>query len=135
MTQRKRIAVHQSSAKTERAKTNAEGTVGRRSFLKGAALFAGGTAAGTVASPFLGNSKAQAGTDRLYVTGRKPQTIENNQYPRTYYPGTELVGASEMRVTALGTGMPTQTPNQKAACFLVELGNGDRFLFNILCGP
>ncbi len=41
----------------------------------------------------------------MYVTGRKPQTIENSQYPRTYYPGTELVGESEMRVTALGTGM------------------------------
>ena len=68
------------------------------------------------------------------MTGRKPQTIENNQYPRTYYPGTELVGESEMRVTALGTGMPTQTPNQKAACFLVELGNGDHFLFDIGTG-
>ena len=95
---------------------NAEGKVGRRSFLKGAALFAGGTAAGTVASPFLGNSKAEAASERLYVTGRKPQTIKNNLYPRTYYPGTERLGKSEMRVTALGTGMPTQTPNQKAAC-------------------
>ncbi len=81
MTKLNRGAARQSSAKAERPKTKAEGTVGRRSFLKAAALFAGGTAAGTAASPFLGNSKAQAETktDRLYVTGRKPQTIENNQ--------------------------------------------------------
>ncbi len=136
MTRRKSDAARQSSAKADRPKTNVEDTVGRRSFLKAAALFAGGTAAGTVASPFLANPKAQAAakTDRMYVTGRKPQAIENNQYPRTYYPGTELVGESEMRVTALGTGMPTQTPNQKAACFLVELGNGDHFLFDIGTG-
>ncbi len=118
MTKRNRDAARHSSARAEQSKTNAEGTVGRRSFLKTAALFAGGTAAGTVASPFLRNSKAQAGTDRLYVTGRKPQTIENNQYPRTYYPGTELIGESEMRVTALGTGMPTQTPPGTALCLV-----------------
>jgi len=134
LTEGKQDAARQSSAKAERPKTNAEGTVGRRSFLKGAALLAGGTAAGTLASPFLGNPKAQAASDRLYVTGRKPQTIKNNQYPRTYYPGTERIGKSEMRVTALGTGMPTQTPNQKAACFLVELGNGDHFLFDLGTG-
>ncbi len=134
MTKLNRDAARQTSSKAERPKPNEEGTVGRRLFLKGAALFAGGTATGTVASPFLGNSKAHAQSDRLYVTGRKPQVIENNQYPRTYYPGTELIGESEMRVTALGTGMPTQTPNQKAACFLVELGNGDHFLFDIGTG-
>ncbi len=80
----KRDAARQSSTKAEQSKMNAAGTIGRRSFLKGAALLAGGTAAGTVASPFLGNSKAEAASERLYVTGRKPQTIKNNQYPRTY---------------------------------------------------
>lgn len=48
-----------------------------------------------------------------------------------YYPGTEHLGPNEMRVVALGTGMPTVRPKQAAACFLVELGNGDKFLFDI----
>ncbi|MHC4279786.1 MAG: guanitoxin biosynthesis MBL fold metallo-hydrolase GntH [Planctomycetota bacterium] len=48
-----------------------------------------------------------------------------------YYPGTEELRPDEMRVVALGTGMPTVRPKQAAACFLVELGNGDKFLFDI----
>ena len=48
-----------------------------------------------------------------------------------YYPGTEDIAPNEMRVVALGTGMPTIRPKQAAACFLVELGNGDKFLFDI----
>ncbi len=48
-----------------------------------------------------------------------------------YYPGTEDLAADEMRVIACGTGMPTVRPKQAAACWLVELGNGDKFLFDI----
>ena len=48
-----------------------------------------------------------------------------------YYPGTEDLGPNEMRVTALGTGQPTVRPKQAAASFLVELGNGDKFLFDV----
>ena len=44
----KQDTARQSSAKAERSKTNAEDAVGRRSFLKGAALLAGGTAVGTL---------------------------------------------------------------------------------------
>jgi ribonuclease Z len=51
-----------------------------------------------------------------------------------YYPGTEDIGRNEMRIVALGTGMPTARPKQAAACFLVELGNGDKFLFDIGSG-
>ncbi|MBW2230494.1 MAG: MBL fold metallo-hydrolase [Deltaproteobacteria bacterium] len=51
-----------------------------------------------------------------------------------YYPGTEKIGKNEMRVVALGTGMPTARPKQAAACWLVELGNGDKFLFDIGSG-
>ena len=39
-----------------------------------------------------------------------------------------------MRVIACGTGMPTTRTAQAAACFLVELGNGDKFLFDIGSG-
>jgi ribonuclease Z len=48
-----------------------------------------------------------------------------------YYPGTEALGPDEMRVTACGTGQPSVRPKQAAACWLVELGNGDKFLFDI----
>ncbi|MCK5410794.1 MAG: hypothetical protein KAJ67_01800, partial [Gemmatimonadetes bacterium] len=51
-----------------------------------------------------------------------------------YYPGTEQLAPDEMRVVALGTGMPNARPKQAAACFLVELGNGDKFLFDIGSG-
>lgn len=48
----------------------------------------------------------------------------------TYYPGTEKLKPDEMRVIACGTGMPNARPKQAAACFLVELGNGDKFIFD-----
>ncbi|MEP3048647.1 MAG: guanitoxin biosynthesis MBL fold metallo-hydrolase GntH [Roseibium sp.] len=52
----------------------------------------------------------------------------------TYYPNTEDIASHEMRVIACGTGMPTTRASQAAACFLVELGNGDKFLFDIGAG-
>jgi len=51
-----------------------------------------------------------------------------------YYPNTEDLAPDEMRVIACGTGMPTTRAFQAAACFLVELGNGDKFLFDIGSG-
>ncbi|MFA0809973.1 guanitoxin biosynthesis MBL fold metallo-hydrolase GntH [Microbulbifer epialgicus] len=51
-----------------------------------------------------------------------------------YFPGTEELKDDEMRVTACGTGMPSPHPKQAAACFLVELGNGDKFIFDIGTG-
>ena len=51
-----------------------------------------------------------------------------------YYPGTETLAPDEMRVTACGTGMPNTRPKQAGACFLVEVGNGDKFIFDIGTG-
>jgi hypothetical protein len=51
-----------------------------------------------------------------------------------YFPNTETMGADEVRVIACGTGMPTARRSQAATCFLVELGNGDKFLFDIGSG-
>ncbi|MCZ6836398.1 MAG: MBL fold metallo-hydrolase, partial [Planctomycetota bacterium] len=51
-----------------------------------------------------------------------------------YYPGTEDLGPNEMRIVACGTGMPNARPKQAAACWLVELGNGDKFIFDIGSG-
>ena len=51
-----------------------------------------------------------------------------------YYPGTEDLGPNEMRVIALGTGMPMPRLKQAAASFLIELGNGDKFIFDMGTG-
>ena len=51
-----------------------------------------------------------------------------------YYPGSEDLAPDEMRIVACGTGMPNARPSQAAACWLVELGNGDKFLFDIGLG-
>ncbi len=51
-----------------------------------------------------------------------------------YSPNSETLKPDEMRVIACGTGMPTTRAAQAAACFLVELGNGDKFIFDIGTG-
>ena len=60
--------------------------------------------------------------------------VKANPNRDTYYPMTEDLNPDEMRITSLGTGMPNQRPAQAAACFLVELGNGDKFLFDLGTG-
>jgi len=52
----------------------------------------------------------------------------------SYYPGTEDLGSDEMRVVACGTAAMPPTLNQASSCFLVELGNGDKFIFDIGTG-
>lgn len=51
-----------------------------------------------------------------------------------YFPNTESLGEDEMRVIALGTGTPNFRHSQASASWLVELGNGDKFLFDIGTG-
>ena len=66
--------------------------------------------------------------------GRTPVAISDGEYPASYFPNTELLGADEMRITALGTGMPNQTKAAVSISYLVELGNGDSFIFDIGLG-
>ncbi len=51
-----------------------------------------------------------------------------------YTPNSEDLGPDEMRLIACGTGMPTARPSQAACCWLLELGNGDKFLFDVGTG-
>jgi ribonuclease Z len=51
-----------------------------------------------------------------------------------YYPGTEGLAPDEMRVIACGSGMPMPRLKQAAACFLIELGNGDKLIFDMGTG-
>jgi ribonuclease Z len=72
----------------------------------------------------------------LQVTEAKSKLSPTKALPEldVYYPGTEDLSPDEMRIVALGTGMPSVRPKQAAACFLVELGNGDKFLFDLGSG-
>ena len=51
-----------------------------------------------------------------------------------YTPNSEDLGPDEMRLIACGTGMPTLRPKQAASCWLLELGNGDKFIFDVGTG-
>lgn len=52
-----------------------------------------------------------------------------------YFPNTETLAPDEMRIISLGTGMPTPlTKAQKSSSWMVELGNGDVFLFDVGTG-
>jgi ribonuclease Z len=65
------------------------------------------------------------------ATDRSIQAIAGRD---VYYPGSEDLAPDEMRIIACGTGMPNARPKQAAACFIVELGNGDKFVFDIGLG-
>ncbi len=54
--------------------------------------------------------------------------------PNVYFPGTEALAPDEMRLIACGTGMPTARESQAASCWLLELGTGDKFLFDVGTG-
>jgi ribonuclease Z len=77
---------------------------------------------------------AQQNTEDNLPIGRTAVTIVGDKYPASYFPNTESLGAAEMRITALGTGMPNQTRAAVSISFLVELGNGDKFLFDLGSG-
>ncbi len=51
-----------------------------------------------------------------------------------YFPNTEPLGEDEMRVVALGTGRPFLRRAQANASWLIELGNGDKFIFDFGSG-
>ena len=60
---------------------------------------------------------------------------DSSQRLPSYFPNTEELGPDEMRIIALGTGLPTPiTVAQKSTGFMVELGNGDVFLFDMGTG-
>ncbi len=48
-----------------------------------------------------------------------------------YFPNTEYLGADEMRVIITGSGMPNARKKQASSSVFVELGNGDKFIFDI----
>ncbi|MFB3076600.1 MAG: guanitoxin biosynthesis MBL fold metallo-hydrolase GntH [Lysobacterales bacterium] len=76
-----------------------------------------------------------AATSDVLAAGGKvtdPTGVAPDRY--VYYPGTEALSKDEIRVVACGTGMPAARRGQAATCFLVETGNGDKFIFDIGSG-
>jgi ribonuclease Z len=65
-------------------------------------------------------------------TVTSPTGVAPDRY--VYYPGTEPLLEDEIRLTACGTGLPAARRGQAASCFLFELGNGDKFLFDLGTG-
>jgi ribonuclease Z len=65
---------------------------------------------------------------------RGPSPVKATLNRDAYFPATEDLKPDEMRIISLGTAMPFQRPAQAAPSFLVELGNGDKFLFDIGTG-
>ena len=51
-----------------------------------------------------------------------------------YFPNTEPLAAREMRIIALGTGRPFVRRAQANCSWLIELGNGDKFIMDFGSG-
>jgi len=89
-------------------------------------------------------SNAQAVAEGAAATdddGQKAEQAASEQYSpvkaraRDFYtPNSEDLAPDEMRLIACGTGMPTARPKQAASCWLLELGNGDKFIFDVGTG-
>ena len=61
----------------------------------------------------------------------RQEGIALKEYPTMFIPGQEELGADEIRVTCLGSGNPPVRRAQAATGWLVELGNGDKFVFDV----
>ena len=64
----------------------------------------------------------------------KKEGVTLKKYPEHYIPGKEPLADDEIRVTVLGSGSPTPVRRAQATSgYLVEVGNGDNFIFDM--GP
>jgi ribonuclease Z len=81
-----------------------------------------------ISLPILSANAGLFGKDKPMVSPTQPRERD------FYAPNSEKLASDEIRVIACGTGMLTPRPAQAAACFLMELGNGDKFIFDIGAG-
>jgi len=94
-----------------------------------AAVYVKGTYDGRMGKGFSIIKEANAAQAKVKVSPIKARGGRG-----VYFPNTETLAKNEMRIISLGTGMPNPRPSQKATCWLVELGNGDKFLFDLGTG-
>ena len=71
------------------------------------------------------------GENGMQVSGNPGKRVFFKSY---YFPNTEPLAEDEMRVIALGTGNPDLRKSQVAPSWFVELGNGDKFFFDVGIG-
>jgi hypothetical protein len=92
------------------------------------AIYVKGTYDGRVGNEFSLMKEAIAAQSNTQVSPVKERARD------FYAPNSEDLGPDEMRLIACGTGMPTARPKQAASCWLLELGNGDKFIFDVGTG-
>ena len=63
------------------------------------------------------------------VVKKKGEKLQ--KYPEIYYPGEESLAANEMRIICIGSGNPPIRRGQAATGWAIELGNGDKFVFDV----
>jgi len=115
---------------------------GRRDFLKGSGVVAGGLAATAVAGA--STASAAEGQSRNPYGDRPGGGISLPDYYKPwpaiknrnmYLPGAEILPKNEMRITFLGSSPWPPNPLQKGTSMLVELGTGElqprRFFFDL----
>ena len=61
----------------------------------------------------------------------KDKKAKLKKYPDIYFPGKESLAANEMRIVCTGSGNPLVRRGQAATGWAVELGNGDKFVFDV----
>ena len=96
--------------------------------LVAAAIYGLGVYSGESGKGFSLTKEAEAAGGKV----KDPTGTAPDRY--VYYPGTEELAKDEIRVVVCGSGMPAARRAQAATCFLVETGNGDKFLFDIGTG-
>ncbi len=96
------------------------------SIVVGVIAFAAGT--------YIGREAEKSGKSLVEVAERPTLSQAKAIERGVYFPNTEELGKNEMRIISLGTGMPYGRRAQAATSWLVELGNGDKFLFDVGTG-
>ncbi len=106
-----------------------------RSIRQTAATLGGLVCALVLASHFFGDRAGESRSKVDFLRAASAAEDASSERLPSYFPNTEELRADEMRVTALGTGLPTPiTRAQKSTAWMVELGNGDMFLFDLSTG-
>ena len=91
----------------------------------------------TIAKTLVGGGLALAllgGTAAFAAGGVVKSTTGVAPERYVYYPGTEELKKDEIRLISCGTGLPAARRSQAATCWLAEVGNGDKFLFDVGTG-
>jgi len=87
--------------------------------------------AGLTAGLYVANRDMSSPISEALAANSEPLVSPVNARDRDFYaPNSETLAPDEMRLIACGTGMPTARPKQAASCWLLELGNGDKFIFD-----